>query len=420
MENKLKMMMNRDKLLNKIIEKRNNGFVKLLYGVRRAGKTVLMSELLTEKIKQIDADARIIYFSFEDMNNADLRDSHSFLSFLNDQKTVSERTVVLLLDEVFLLDDPFALIDFFLKEKRFDVFLSTSFEPDCRTLKESRIYNRLDKIYISPLAPQEIYPDGNAFDLGAYAEYGGLPMAVTKSDDSERRNYLDKLIDAVYLPDIIRRNPSCKKWTAMRLLKLLSENVGEFLNSTILSSLYEDKFEQRIDPKTVETYLGYLSKGYLIRKVSKIDLKNSKEVGGKFKFYFSDLGIKNAVSRFESHFDSSLYENLLEIALENSGFDVNVGYGYTFYTNEFGKRSRLPIYVDFVAMREGVSYYLQSCFSWFDKKDNQTKKNALTKTPNSFKKILVYNERIASSYDSDGVLSISVTDFIENLDKILS
>ncbi len=414
------MMINREKLINDVIEKRNNGFIKLLYGIRRSGKTTLMSVSLTEKIKQIDADAQIIYFSFEDTNNGDLRSLNSFLSFLDDQKKASGDAVVLLLDEVFLCDDPFGLIEFLLKEKRFDVFVSTSFEPNCRTAKESRIYKRLDKIYVSPFTPSEICPYTDALNFVSYASYGGLPMALTKNNDSDRRNYLDKLIDAVYLPDIIKRNPSCKKWTAMRILKLLSENVGEFVNASILSSLYEDKFEQRIDPKTVDTYLGYLLNSYLIRKVTKIDLKNSKEVGGKFKFYFSDLGIKNAISHFESYFDASLCENLIEIALESSGYEVNVGYGYTFYTNEYGKRSRLPIYVDFVLNGNGVSYYVQSCFSWFDKKDNQMKKTALIKTPNSFKKIMVYNEKIASSYDSDGILSLSMTDFVENLNKILS
>jgi len=417
------MSINREKIVAEILSLRHNGKIKFLYGPRRVGKTFLLERLLPDAIKKIDGEKNAIFFcSFEDYKNADLRSASSFLSYLGDNFSRHSQ-ITLLLDEVFLVDEPFLLVEALLRETRFDVYLSSSFMMSKKlTVREKRVFARLQRVYIPPLWPLETFKQFGAKEENDFCECGSLPGNLERKGVAEKRSYLEKMINVAYLPDIIAREHlgDYSKRFLTRIMGLLALNAGEFLNANTLASLYEDVYQRGIDPKTVETYLGYLGNAFIVERISKYSVKERKEVGGHYKFYFFDAGIRNAANGFHYCFDAAAFECLLYNLLKGKGYALKVGYYYSFYTNEHGKRSRLPQYVDFVATKKDVSFYLQCRFSRFDDKEEEEKRRILRKIPNSFKKIVVYNEAKDVSYDEDGILSLSIFEFVKDADKILS
>ena len=412
------MLIKRDGYLNKLISKKWNGMIKVITGIRRCGKSYLLFELFKNHL--IDngvGNDQIIEISLDSVEFEDLQDKRKLNEYIN-SKIGEDKNYYILLDEIQLVDGFELLLNGLLKHNNLDVYVTGSNSKFLSSDIITEFRGRGDEVRVHPLSFKEFYDSYKGDKHNAYSEYsiyGGMPALVEMDSHEAKSSYLSNLLENVYLTDIIDRNDLRKDKDVLgELLDIISSAIGSFTNPTKLVNVYESVKHVKINRMTISYYLDCFMDAFLIRKAQRYDIKGKAYIDSPFKYYFEDIGLRNARINFRQNEPTHTMENIIYNELISRGYSVDVGIVEVNYKDENKKSQRKQYEVDFVCNKGNARYYIQSAYAL----DNQDKINqetrGLNKITDSFKKIVVVKDCYVPWYDEKGILYIGLEDFLLN------
>jgi predicted AAA+ superfamily ATPase len=412
------MEIKRDALVSRLLEHRHNGMIKVITGMRRSGKSYLLFNLFTEALRSegID-DTHIIKVNLEDRRNKELRNPDILLQFIDNQLK-DKKMHYILLDEVQLVREFEDVLNSYLHISNADVYVTGSNAKFLSKDIITEFRGRGDEIHIGPLSFRELLlakPDFPKEDLlRDYMTYGGLPQIVTMSSNSEREAYLKGLFVNTYLRDIKERHAIKLDEDLSELIDFLASGIGGFTNSRKLMNTFLSVKKRSITQDTIITWLDWLQDAFFIEKAVRYDIKGRKYIGTPSKYYFGDTGLRNARLNFRQTEWTHLMENVIYNELRGRGFSVNVGQVGINTLDVNGKKLRKNLEVDFVCNQGYKRYYIQSAYSIPDKEKMNQETESLRKIGDSFKKIVVVNDRTFTYQNDDGILIMNILDFLSD------
>ena len=411
------MEIKRDIYLNKLISKKHNGLVKVVTGVRRCGKSYLLFNLFSDHLaKEHVADDHIIEMSFDSYENKKFRDPEVFFPYMKER--ISEKDMYyVLLDEVQMLDDFESVLNSLVRMKNVDVYVTGS---NARFLSKDIITEfrgRGDEVHMYPLTFAE-YMSAYDGDVQSgwrdYVLYGGLPLIFSFETPDQKSDFLKRLFDETYLSDIIGRNDIRNKAELEELLNILSSSMGSLTNATKLSNTFKSAKNKTISKTTIKRYIDYFCDSFLIDKAIRYDIKGKKYIDTPSKYYFTDLGLRNARLNFRQIEETHAMENIIFNELKARGFNVDVGVVVVNETDQNGKKIRKQLEIDFVCNKGSKRYYIQSAFAVSDAGKMRQEQRSLINTGDGFKKIIITKDALVPLYNEEGVLVMNVFDFLLN------
>ena len=412
------MLIKRDGYLNKLISKKWNGMIKVITGIRRCGKSYLLFELFKNHLKDNGVgNDQIIEISLDSVEFEDLHDKRKLNEYIK-SKIGEDKNYYILLDEIQLVDGFELLLNGLLKHNNLDVYVTGSNSKFLSSDIITEFRGRGDEVRVHPLSFKEFYDSYKGDKHNAYSEYsiyGGMPALVEMDSHEAKSSYLSNLLENVYLTDIIDRNDLRKDKDVLgELLDIISSAIGSFTNPTKLVNVYESVKHVKINRMTISYYLDCFMDAFLIRKAQRYDIKGKAYIDSPFKYYFEDIGLRNARINFRQNEPTHTMENIIYNELIIRGYSVDVGIVEVNYKDENKKSQRKQYEVDFVCNKGNARYYIQSAYAL----DNQDKINqetrGLNKITDSFKKIVVVKDCYVPWYDEKGILYIGLEDFLLN------
>jgi Predicted ATPase (AAA+ superfamily) len=429
--------------LNRLIERRQNGLIKVITGARRAGKSYLMNQLYYSYLLQSGVSiTNIIRFAFDSDEDIDLLDAYypteetriwqkngtflvnakKFRAYIKD-KTGEENTYYLLLDEVQMLENFVSTLNGFLRHNNFDVYVTGSNSKFLSSDIATEFKGRGTVVHVLPLTFSEYMEgeDGEVNASVAWKEYivtGGIPLVAKMSSEEEKESYLRMLCEESYLKDIIVHNRLRKKNELGDTFNILASMIGSPLNSKRVANTFLSVVKKDISEDTINAFIGYFEDAFIVSKALKYNIRGRKYIGSPFKLYFEDIGVRNARLNFRQIEEPHIMENIIYNELRFRGFNVDVG-----EVNVSEKTDRIDVNgkaiyaqkaleVDFIASKGGRKYYIQSALSMADPEKQLQEKKSLYYIDDSFKKIVVAKNGLKPSYDENGVLTIDLFDFL--------
>lgn len=415
------MEIKRDYYLNKLIAKKHNGLIKVITGIRRCGKSYLLFTLFKNHLtKSGVADDHIIEIPFDSFENKKYRDPEILYPYVKEQ-IADDGMYYILLDEVQLLDEFESVLNGFMRMKNVDVYVTGS---NARFLSKDIITEfrgRGDELHIQPLSFAEFMSvyDGNKYDgWNEYVLYGGLPPVVLLRTAEQKIELLKSLFQETYINDIISRHSVKHRDEFEELINILASAIGSLTNPKKLTDTFKSKKNKVISSNTIKSYLDYLCDAYVVSRATRYDIKGKKYIDTPQKYYFSDVGIRNACINFRQLEENHTMENVIYNELIARNFNVDVGIITANGKDNDGKSVRKQFEVDFVCNKGSKRYYIQSAFSIPDREKMEQESNSLLRIDDSFKKIIVVKDLPAPTYTEDGILVISVYDFLLNSNSL--
>ena len=407
----MKMEIRRDTYLNKLISKRHNGLIKVITGVRRCGKSYLLFELFREYLRKSQVpDDHIIEMAFDAYENKKYRDPEIFFPYLAERINDQDQYYVLL-DEVQLLGDFESILNSLVRRKNVDVYVTGSNAKFLSKDIITEFRGRGDEVHMYPLTFAEfmsVYEGEKADGWRDYVLYGGIPLVLTFTTPDQKGDFLKSLFEETYISDIIGRNNVRNKAELEELLNILSSSIGSLTNPSKLSATFKSVKHTTISKVTIKRYIDYLEDAFLIDKY--IDTPS--------KYYFTDLGLRNARLNFRQVEETHAMENIIFNELKVRGYNVDVGVVVMNETDHADKKIRKQLEIDFVCNKGSKRYYIQSAFVMHDEKKMQQEERPLINTGDGFKKIIITKDAIAPLYSEEGVLVMSIFDFLLNPDSM--
>ena len=407
------MEIKRDYYLNKLIAKKHNGLIKVITGIRRCGKSYLLFTLFKNHLTESGvADDHIIEIPFDSFENKKYRDPEILYPYVKEQ-IADGGMYYILLDEVQLLDEFESVLNGFMRMKNVDVYVTGS---NARFLSKDIITEfrgRGDELHIQPLSFAEFMSvyDGNKYDgWNEYVLYGGLPPVVLLRTAEQKIELLKSLFQETYINDIISRHSVKHRDEFEELINILASAIGSLTNPKKLTDTFKSKKNKVISSNTIKSYLDYLCDAYVVSRATRYDIKGKKYIDTPQKYYFSDVGIRNACINFRQLEENHTMENVIYNELIARNFNVDVGIITSTGKDNDGKFVRKQLEVDFVCNKGSKRYYIQSAFSIPDREKMEQESNSLLRIDDSFKKIIVVKDLPAPTYTEDGILVISVYD----------
>ena len=415
------MEIKRDIYLNKLISKKHNGLIKVITGIRRCGKSYLLFNLFRDHLaNEHIADDHIIEMAFDSYENKKYRDPDLFLPYLKER--ISDREMYyVLLDEVQMLDDFESVLNSLARMKNVDVYVTGS---NARFLSKDIITEfrgRGDEVHMYPLTFAEymsVYDGDVQSGWRDYVIYGGLPLIFSFTTPDQKSGFLKRLFDETYLSDIIGRNNIRNKAELEELLNILSSAIGSLTNATKLSNTFKSVKNKTISKATIQRYIDYLCDSFLVDRAIRYDIKGKKYIDTPSKYYYTDLGLRNARLNFRQIEETHAMENIIFNELKTRGFNVDVGVVVVNETDQNGKKIRKQLEIDFVCNKGSKRYYIQSAFAVSDTGKMQQEQRSLIHTGDGFKKIIITKDALAPLYNDEGVLVMNVFDFLLNQDSM--
>lgn len=415
------MEIKRDYYLNKLITKKHNGLIKVITGIRRCGKSYLLFTLFKNHLtKSGVADDHIIEIPFDSFENKKYRDPEILYPYVKEQ-IADDGMYYILLDEVQLLDEFESVLNGFMRMKNVDVYVTGS---NARFLSKDIITEfrgRGDELHIQPLSFAEFMSvyDGNKYDgWNEYVLYGGLPPVVLLRTAEQKIELLKSLFQETYINDIISRHSIKHRDEFEELINILASAIGSLTNPKKLTDTFKSKKNKVISSNTIKSYLDYLCDAYVVSRATRYDIKGKKYIDTPQKYYFSDVGIRNACINFRQLEENHTMENVIYNELIARNFNVDVGIITATGKDNDGKSVRKQLEVDFVCNKGSKRYYIQSAFSIPDREKMEQESNSLLRIDDSFKKIIVVKDLPAPTYTENGILVISVYDFLLNSNSL--
>lgn len=422
------MEIKRDFYLKKLICRRNNGLIKVITGIRRCGKSYLLNTIFYNYLLENGVDENhIIRFAFDSADDLYLIgeslikiekekrrvDPEKFMAYIRSKMT-DNGMYYLLLDEVQMLDCFESVLNGYLRKDNMDVYVTGSNAKFLSKDIITEFAGRGDEIHMYPLSFSEfmsVYKGDKYEGLSEYMLYGGIPSVVIREDFNDKMAALENLFGEIYISDIYKRNKVRNQGELEDLLNILSSSIGSLTNPEKLKNTFRTVKKSKITANTVKKYLDYFEDSFLIESAQRYDIKGKAYIETPKKYYFSDLGLRNARINFRQFEQTHAMENIIYNELRMRGYSVDVGV-VTIAENKGGKVIRKQLEVDFVCNLGSARYYIQSAYSLPDEEKLLQETKPFRKIDDSFKKIIVTKDIVPKHYDEHGILTLNIYDFL--------
>lgn len=405
--------------LQRLIDRRQNGMIKIITGLRRSGKSYLLFTLFCQYLKEqgID-DSQIIMLDLENIYNERYRDPLSLLEYIS-QRVTDTREYFILIDEIQLLDRFEEVLNTLLKNPQLDVYVTGS---NARFLSKDVVTTfrgRGDEIRIHPLSFSEymsVKPDAPFLEthLNEYMLLGGLPQTVTMPTEQQKKSYLQQLFSNTYLIDIKERYGIRNDDDLEELIDVIASSIGSLTNPQKIVNTFRSAKQSTITRDTVKTYLDYMQDAFLIERAVRYDIKGRKYIDTPAKYYFEDLGLRNVRLNFRQTEHTHLMENLIYNELRMRGYSVDVGQVTQNTKNENGISERKQLEVDFVCNRGQDRIYIQSAYALPSEEKTEQELRSLKQIKDSFQKVVIVGGMQPTFRNDDGILILNIFDFLLN------
>ena len=409
------MVIERNKYLQELVSCRHNGLVKIITGMRRCGKSFLLFRLFRRFLEDNGvANDHIVEMAFDDYAFKEFRNPDKFYAYVKG-RIIDDQPYYILLDEVQMLDEFEDVLNGLLHIPNADVYVTGSnakfLSKDIITEFRGRGY----QIHVSPLSFAEfmsVYEGDREDGWNEYLLYGGLPPVVLLKTEEEKVKLLDSLLAETYIIDVVNRNKIKNDSELNDLFKILASGIGGLANPQRLSNTFQSVKNVSISPATIKKYIECLSDAFLLESCNRYDVKGRKYIGTPLKYYFSDLGIRNALLGFRQQEKTHLMENAVYNELCARGYSVDVGNVEVNTVDEKGTKVRRMLEVDFVCNRGYKRCYIQSALSLPDREKMQQESASLLRIDDSFMKYVITGDRIKKYQNDDGIVIMNVLDFL--------
>ena len=411
------MEIKRDYYLNKLIEARNDGLIKVVTGIRRCGKSYLLNRLFyNHLIESGVAEDHIVRIALDDTDNEELLVSKNLSKYIKDM-IVDTEVYYVILDEIQLVENFESILNGLLRISNIDIYVTGSNSRFLSSDIITEFRGRGEEIRIYPLSFFEfmsVYKGDKLDGWVEYITYGGLPLVVSMNSDERKMNYLKEQQRNVYINDVLERNDIKNDTELVNLVEIISSSIGSLSNPKKLSDTFKSTAGINVDPKTISSYLKYLEEAFLIDKAERYDINGKKYMSTPYKYYFCDLGLRNSFINFRQHEETHIMENVIYLELRRRGYHVDVG------VVELKERKEQDytykqLEVDFVANKGNNKIYIQSAFSMPNEEKLNQEERPLLKINDSFKKIIIVKDYIKRTRNENGIIMMSIFDFLLDL-----
>lgn len=409
------MDIKRDKYLNDLLNRMHNGMIKVVTGIRRCGKSYLLFNIFKNYLLEQGVPvSHIITIELDQRKNKKYRDPDTILEYIESLIEDDEQYYIML-DEVQMLQEFEEVLNSLLHIRNADIYVTGSNSKFLSKDVITEFRGRGDEIHIYPLTFKEFMEayDGDMYRGWAeYVVYGGLPLTVTMKTEEQKINYLTNLFKETYLKDIIERHHIEKTQELEDLVNILASAIGSLTNPPKIEATFKSAIQSTISLNTIRQYIEYLEDAFIINKANRYNVKGRKYIGTPLKYYFEDVGLRNARLGFRQVEETHLMENIIYNELRSRGYSVDVGVVEKRGKDENGKEYKNQLEIDFVANLGSKRYYIQSAFSMPTEEKRIQKKASLVNVNDSFKKIIVVKDVINVTRDEDGITTMSIYDFL--------
>lgn len=409
------MDIKRDKYLNDLINRMHNGMIKVVTGIRRCGKSYLLFNIFENYLLEHGVTAsHIITIELDQRKNKKYRDPDTILDYIESLIEDDEQYYIML-DEVQMLQEFEEVLNSLLHIRNADIYVTGSNSKFLSKDVITEFRGRGDEIHIYPLTFKEFMEayDGDMYRGWAeYVVYGGLPLTVTMKTEEQKISYLTNLFKETYLKDIIERHHIEKTQELEDLVNILASAIGSLTNPPKIEATFKRAIQSTISLNTIRQYIEYLEDAFIINKANRYNVKGRKYIGTPLKYYFEDVGLRNARLGFRQVEETHLMENIIYNELRSRGYTVDIGVVEKRGTDENGKEYKNQLEIDFVANLGSKRYYIQSAFSMPTEEKRIQEKASLVNVNDSFKKIIVVKDVVNVTRDEDGITTMSIYDFL--------
>ena len=407
----------RKRYIQKLLDRKENGLVKVITGIRRCGKSYLLFHLYKEELLNSGVSSdHIIEIALDDIAYIEYRNAVKLYNYVKSQ-IVDESMHYVFLDEIQLLESNFAdLVNGLMHIENLDIYVTGSNSKFLSSDILTEFRGRGDEVRVFPLSFNEFataYEDARTAWKDYYT-YGGLPLILSRKSDELKAEYLISLFQNIYINDIKERNHIKTDDELDILVDVIASAVGSLTNPTKLSSTFKSLSQKSLSDKTIKLYLDYLSDAFLIEKAVRFNVKGKKYIDTPAKYYFEDIGLRNARLNFRQQEENHIMENIIYIELRSRGYRVDIGVVETYEMNSKGKKIKKQLEVDFIANKGNKKYYIQSAFEMSTPEKMEQEKKSLNKLNDSFKKFIIVKDDIKTTIDDNGLITMGIYDFLLN------
>ena len=412
------MEIKRDFYLQKLINSKNNKLIKIVTGIRRCGKSYLLFKLFKEYLLSAGvSEDHIITIQLETRQNKEYRNpdicDDYVRSLIKDKKMY-----YVLIDEIQLMEDFESVLNGFLLIDNLDVYVTGSNSKFLSTDIVTEFRGRGDEIRVYPLSFTELCSIHKNYSddlFNEYFNYGGLPLVVLQDNVQKKKEYLTYQTNNIYINDVIERNNIQNKEILATLVEVISSGIGSLSNPTKIANTFNTELKVSVTDKTISSYLHYLEDAFLNKKEKRYDVKGRKYIGTPFKYYFTDIGIRNSLLNFRQVEKDHIMENIIYNELKVRGYSVDVGIiEERVKENETEKRTRKYFEIDFICNKESERYYIQSAYNIPDSEKLKQESKSLLTVKDAFKKIIIVKDNTDLWRNKDGVLIMGLKEFLLN------
>ena len=410
------MEFQRDKYLKRVIDGKENSLVKIVTGMRRCGKSYLLFTLFKRHLIESGVpESNIISMALDDWNSRSYRDPQMLMQYIDKRMGETNGLCFILIDEVQLLDRFVEVLLSLMHNERCDVYVTGSNSRFLSSDVVTEFRGRGDEIRLAPLSFSEYYEafGGDKSErMRLYSIYGGLPQVALIDDVSKKKSFLKNLFQSTYLRDIIERNNVKNDEGLEELVRILASAIGSPTNPTKISGTFKSVSHQSINRQTISNYISYLLDAYMISEAMRYDVKGRKYIGTNSKYYFGDIGIRNAIINFRQQEPTHIMENVIYNELKGRGYSVDVGNVETWQTNVAGQRVRSNLEIDFVVNNDDERIYVQSAYSMPTREKVAQEQNSLLNIKDGFRKVIITADNVSPWTTDEGIRIINYWDFL--------
>lgn len=412
------MIVNRSKYIDQLVRSKGNGLIKIVTGLRRSGKSFLLKKLFRQHLLDEGvAEDHIMIIDMESRKNKNFKDPDFLLDWV-EKEMKDDSIYYIIIDEVQEVNDFVEVLSTLSVTEGTDVYVTGSNSRFLSSDVVTEFRGRGDEIHVWPLSFAEfmsVYESTKEEGWAEYLMFGGLPQLLTQVGDDKKADFLRRLYRTVYLRDIYERNSIEMKAEFEELSKTVGSSIGAPVNAQNIANTFKSVSKvQDLSVKTISTYLGYMQDSFLIEKSERYDIKGRKYIGALYKYYYQDIGLRNAILSFRQNETTHIMENVIYNEMRMRGWLVDVGNIFHRFRNEAGKQQRVTLEVDFVCNKGSERIYIQSAYKMPDVEKMEQEKRSLKLVDDSFRKIIVVGEHTKTWSDENGIQIVSIYEFLLN------
>ena len=412
------MRFEREHYIKKLISSKHNHLIKIVTGLRRVGKSYLLFKLYKQHLLDNGVDAsHIIELQLDSFAHRKYRKADTLYEYVENQTKQDTQMYYVMIDEVQMLESFVDVLNGFLHIDNLDVYVTGSNAKFLSSDIVTEFRGRGVQIHLQPLSFKEIREKSEMETSSLwrdYIYYGGLPMVVLENDKARKAEILQELLKETYLSDIINRNSVKNDTELEELFCLLASNIGALTNPNKLANTFVSEKKVKISHNTIKTYIDYFIDSFLIEKAVRYDIRGKKYIDTPYKYYFTDLGLRNALLNFRQVEPTHIMENIIYNHLIGNGYKVDVGCITFYQKDDEGKTLRTTLEIDFVCNKGSERVYIQSAYSLPDEDKQKQEQRSLTFTDDSFTKIIITTDDIPTHIMSNGIIMMNVYDYLLN------